>query len=91
MFVKHIIKTLHISVTIVGPSSGGRLWCLVLLLPSLLVCVIYLVDGCNFVFVCACLMYLSVGCLVVNISHDIHNSNITLKVSHPIFQCGIVC
>jgi len=42
MFVKHIIKTLHVSVTIVWPSSGGRLSCLVLLLPSLLVCVVKL-------------------------------------------------
>ena len=32
MSVKHIIKTLHVSVTIVWPSSGGRLSCLVLLL-----------------------------------------------------------
>jgi hypothetical protein len=32
MFVKHITKTLHVSVTIVWPSSGGRLSCLVLLL-----------------------------------------------------------
>jgi len=42
MFVKHIIKNLHASVTIVWPSSGGRLSCLVLLLPSLLVCVVKL-------------------------------------------------
>ena len=42
MFVKHIIKTLHVSVTIVSPSSGGRLSCTVLLLPSLLVCVVKL-------------------------------------------------
>jgi len=42
MFVKHIIKTLHVSDTIVWPSSGGRLSCLVLLLPSLLVCVVKL-------------------------------------------------
>jgi len=27
MFVKHIIKTLHVSVTIVWPSSGCRLSC----------------------------------------------------------------
>jgi hypothetical protein len=32
MFVKHITKTLQVSVTIVWPSSGGRLSCLVLLL-----------------------------------------------------------
>jgi hypothetical protein len=32
MFVKHIIKTLKVSVTIVWPSSGGHLSCLVLLL-----------------------------------------------------------
>jgi len=32
MFVKHIIKTLHVSVTIVWPSSGARFPCLVLLL-----------------------------------------------------------
>jgi hypothetical protein len=79
MFVKHIIKTLHISVTIVWPSSGGRLSCLVLLLLSLLVCVVYLVCGCNVVYVCACLMYLSVGRLVVNcltlcISICVHSS-----------------
>ena len=47
MFVKHIIKTLHVSVTIVLLSSGGCLSCLVLLLPSLLACVVYLVCGCN--------------------------------------------
>jgi len=59
MFVKHIIKTLHISVTITLPSSGGRLSCLVLLLHSLFVCVIYLVCGCNDVYVRVCLMYFS--------------------------------
>jgi len=32
MFVKHVIKTLHVSITIVWPSSGGRLSYLVLLL-----------------------------------------------------------
>jgi len=42
MFLKHNIKTLHVSVTIVWLSSGGRLSCLVLLLPSLLVCVVKL-------------------------------------------------
>jgi hypothetical protein len=42
MFVKHIIKTLHVSITIVWPSSGGRLSCLVLLLPPLFVCVVKL-------------------------------------------------
>jgi len=66
MFVKHIIKNLHVSVAIVWPSSGVRLSCLVLLLPSLLVCVVYLVCGFNVVYVCACLMYLPVGCLVVH-------------------------
>ena len=132
MFVKHIIKTLHVSVTIVWPSSGGRLSCLVLLLPFLLICVVklfvwymavrclcvcvpyvlvcemsgcelftvYLVCGCMLsmcvrvwctclwdvwlwtvnslfgmwlyvVYVCAYLMYLSVGCLVVNCSQFI--------------------
>jgi len=60
MFVKHIIKTLHVSVTIVWPSSGGRLSCLVLLLPPLLVCVVklfiwYVAVCC--LCVCACLMY----------------------------------
>jgi hypothetical protein len=40
MFVKHIIKTLHVSVTIVWPSSGARLSCLVLLLHSVFVCVV---------------------------------------------------
>jgi hypothetical protein len=42
MFVKHIIKTLHVSVTIVWPSSVDRLSCLVLLLPSVFVCVVKL-------------------------------------------------
>ena len=60
MFVKHIIKTLHVSVTIVGPSSGGFLPCLVLLL---LLC-LFASSSCLFgmwlyvVYVCACLMYL---------------------------------
>ena len=54
MFVKHIIKTLHVSVTIVWPSSGGRLSCLVLLLPFLLICVVKL-----FVW------YMAVRCLCV--------------------------
>jgi len=54
MFVKHIIKTLHVSVTIVCPSSGGRLSCLVLLLPSLLVCIVKLF-----------IWYVSVCCLCV--------------------------
>jgi len=36
MLVKHIIKTLHVSVTIVWPSSGGHLSCLVLLLVLVL-------------------------------------------------------
>ena len=67
MFVKHIIKTLHVSVTIVWPSSGGRLSRLVLLL---LLC-LFASSSCLFgmwlyvVYVSACLMYLSVGCLVV--------------------------
>ena len=70
MFVKHIIKTLHVSVTIVWPSSGGRLSCLVLLLHLCL----FASSSCLFgmwlyvVYVCACLLYLSVGCLVVNSS-----------------------
>ena len=42
IFVKHIIKTLHVSVTIVWPSSGGRLSCIVLSLPSLLICIVKL-------------------------------------------------
>jgi hypothetical protein len=42
MFVKHIIKTLHVPFTIVLPFSGGRLSCLVLLLSSLLVFVVKL-------------------------------------------------
>jgi hypothetical protein len=70
MFVKHIIKTIHVSATIVLPSSGGRLSCLVLLLPSLLVCVVKLflwyVAVMLSMCVRACLMYLSVGCLVMN-------------------------
>ena len=67
IFVKHIIKTLHISVTIVLPSSGGRLPCLVLLL---LLC-FFASSSCLFglclyvVYVCACLMCLSVGRLFV--------------------------
>jgi len=67
MFVKHIIKTLHVSVTIVWPSSGGRLSCSV---PLLLLC-LFASSNCLFgvclyvVYVCACLMYLSLGCLVV--------------------------
>jgi hypothetical protein len=100
MFVKHIIKTLQVSVTIVWPSSGGRLSCSVPLLLSLLVCVVKLFiwyvavcclqynicirmipwfylpwyeeneaydeKGVDLTYVCACLMYLSVGWLVVN-------------------------
>jgi len=99
MFVKHIIKTLHVSVTIVWPSSGVRLLCLVLLLLLCLfasssclfgmwlyvVCnIIFALEwfhdfiyqgmkkwsiwrkGYGFTYVCACLMYLSVGCMVVN-------------------------
>ena len=68
MSVKHIIKTLHVSVTIVLPSSGGRLPCLVLLL---LLC-LFASSSCLFgiwlyvVYVCEWLMYLSVRCLVVN-------------------------
>ena len=68
MFVKHIIKTLHVSVTIVWPFSGGRLSCLVLLL---LLC-LFASSSCLFgmwlyvVYVCACLMYLSVGCFLVH-------------------------
>jgi len=62
MFVKHIIKNLHVSVTIVWPSSGGRLPCLVLLL---ILC-FFASASCLFgmwlyvVYVCVCLMYLSV-------------------------------
>jgi hypothetical protein len=72
MFVNTSIKTLRVSVTIVWPSSGGRLSCLVLLLPSLLVCVVklfiwYVAVCC--LYVCACLMYLSVGGWVVNHLH----------------------
>jgi len=68
MFVKHIIKSLHVSVTLVWPSSGGRLSCLVLLLFLCL----FVSSSCLFgmwlyvVYVCACLMYLSVGWLVVH-------------------------
>ena len=63
MFVKHIIKTLHVSVTIVGPSSGGFLPCLVLLL---LLC-LFASSSCLFgmwlyvVYVCACLDVLVCG------------------------------
>jgi hypothetical protein len=53
MFVKHI-KTLHVSATTVWPSSGGRPSCLVLLLPSLLVCIVKLFIW--YVAVC-CLHY----------------------------------
>jgi hypothetical protein len=100
MFVIHIIKTLHVSVKIVWPSSVDRLLFLVLLLLLCLfasssclfgmwlyvVCNIIFAlewfhdfiytryeeseayDGkwCRLTYVCACLMYLSVGCLVVN-------------------------
>jgi len=56
MFVKHIIKTLHVSVTIVCPSLGGRLSCLVLLLFLCL----FASSSCLFgmwlyvVYVCVC-------------------------------------
>jgi hypothetical protein len=45
--------------------------------------VVYLVCGCNVVYVCACLMYLSVGCLVVNclFSDCLINCQFTSK--HP--------
>jgi len=100
IFVKRTIKTLHVSVTIGWPPSGGRLSCLVLLLLLCLfasssclfgmwlyvVCSIIFAlqwfhdfiyqdmkkvkhmteKGCGLTYVCACLMYLSVGCLVVN-------------------------
>jgi len=68
MFVKHIIKTLHVLVTNVWPSSGGRLSCLVL---SLLLC-LFASSSCLFgtwlyiIYVCECPMYLSVGGLVVS-------------------------
>ena len=58
MFVKHIIKTLHVLVTNVWPSSGGRLSCLVL---SLLLC-LFASSNCLFgmwlyvLYVCACLV-----------------------------------
>ena len=68
MFVKHIIKTAtffgHNCLTIFRGSS----FVLSAVTTSLLVCVFYLVRGCNVVYVCVCLMYLSVGCLVVNCS-----------------------
>ena len=61
------VKTLHVSVAIVWPSSGGRLLSLVLLL---LLC-FFASSSCLLgmwlyvVYVCAWLMYLSVWCLVV--------------------------
>jgi hypothetical protein len=42
MFLKHIIKILHISVTIVWPSSGGPSFVLSAVATSLLVCVVKL-------------------------------------------------
>ena len=42
MFVKHIIKTLHVSVTIVWPSSGEPSSVLSAVTTSLLVCVVKL-------------------------------------------------
>jgi hypothetical protein len=62
------LKPLHVSVTLVRPSSGGCFPCLVLLL---LLC-LFVSSSCLFgmwlyaVCVCECLMYLSVGGLVVN-------------------------
>ena len=53
--------------------------CLVLLLPSLLVCVTYLVCGCNVVYVCACLMYLSVVHQAHTHTHRQHYSHIPNK------------
>jgi len=86
MFVKLIIKTLHVSVTIVWPSSGGRLSCLVLLLPSMLVCVVKL-------FICVCGFMLSmcvrawctctdVGCLVVNSQPNITQTSTSGTHTH---------
>jgi len=62
MFVKHIIKTLHVSVRMVWLFSGGLLPCFVLLLLLSL----FASSSCLFgmwlyvVYMCACLMYLSV-------------------------------
>ena len=60
MFVKHIIENLHVSVTLVWPSSGGRLSCLMLLLHPLLVCVVQLF-----------IWYVAVCCLCVCVP-DVH-------------------
>jgi hypothetical protein len=72
MFFKTLLKTLHVSVTTVWPSSGGRLSSLVPLLNLRLFasssCLsgmwLYVVYVC--VCVCVCPLYLFVGCLVVN-------------------------
>ena len=84
MFVKHINKTLHVSVTIVSPSSGARLSCLVLLL---LLC-LFASSSCLFgmwlyvVYVCACLMYLSVGYLVVKSQPNIPQTSTPSTHTH---------
>jgi len=72
MSVKHIIKTLHVSVTIVWPSSGGRLSCLVLLLPSLLVWVVKLF-----------IWYVAVCCLCVRVPDVLVCGMFGFLVSQP--------
>ena len=62
--------------------QGGHLSYLVLLLPFLLVCLIYLVCGRNVVYVCACLMYLSVGCLVVSSQPNIPQTSTSGTHTH---------
>ena len=76
MFVKHIIKTLHVSVTIVSPSSGGRLSCLVLLLPSLLVCVVKLFIWCVAIC-CLCV------CVPVVLDREVHQACTHLENIQP--------
>jgi hypothetical protein len=74
-FVKHIIKTLNVSITIVWTSSCVHLSCLKLLLFLFL----FASSSCLFgmwlyvVYVCACLNYLCVEYLVVNTTkHPTH-------------------
>jgi len=76
MFVKHIIKTLNVSVTIVWPSSGGCLLCLVLLLPSLLVCVVKLF-----------IWYVAVCCLCVCVPDVLVSACLCRQVVYLVCGC----
>jgi len=83
MFVKHSIKTLRVSVTIVWPSSGGCLSCLVLLLLSLLVCVVklfiwYVAVCCLCVCVPDVLVCGMFGCEKKWYFHGLHKPSSTL-------------